>query len=94
MSYAGIIITGLFYFASMFAFLILCSPRNGHSQINYLTALASPQCSSQTLSVTVGAVNVISDLYLVILPLPAVWSLQLPLRRKLGVSAMFLTGFV
>ena len=92
MSYVGLIITGLFYFASMAAFLILCSPKSGHSQIDYITALAAPQCASQALSVTTGAVNVISDLYLVVLPLPAVWGLQLPLRRKIGVSAMFLTG--
>ena len=41
-----------------------------------------------------GAASVVSDLYLVILPLPAVWSLQLPFRKKIGVSAMFLTGSV
>lgn len=95
LAFVGMIITGFFYFGSMVAFLALCSPRNGHSQIAYITALASPQClKSQPLSIITGAVGVISDLYLVILPLPAVWSLQLPLRRKIGVSAMFLTGFM
>ena len=44
--------------------------------------------------VGLGVVSVLSDLYLIILPLPAVWNLQLPLRRKLAVSAMFFTGTV
>ena len=93
MSFVGMLITGLFYFATMVSFIIMCSPKNGHSQFAYLTALASPECAkSEPLSITIGAVNVVSDMYLVILPLPAVWSLQLPLRRKIGVSAMFLTG--
>lgn len=91
----GIVTTGLFYFASMVAFLVLCSPQSGHSQIAYLTALASPKCSkSMPLATVIGAVSVASDLYLVVLPLPAVWSLQLPFHRKIGVSAMFLTGFI
>lgn len=89
------IITGLFYFATMISLIIMCAPNNGHSQFAYLAALASPQCAkSERLSIVIGAVNVTSDLYLVLLPLPAVWSLQLPLRRKTGVSAMFLTGFM
>lgn len=95
LAFGGMIVTGLFYFASMFAFAILCSPKHGHSQIAYITALASPQCSkAQPLSTVIGAVSVVSDLYLIVLPLPAVWSLQLSFRRKLGVSAMFLTGFM
>lgn len=95
LAFFGIVTTGLFYFASMVAFLVLCSPQSGHSQIAYLTALASPKCSkSMPLATVIGAVSVASDLYLVVLPLPAVWSLQLPFHRKIGVSAMFLTGFM
>ena len=61
-----------------------------------MTTLTSAQCAIKTQSVYViyGVLSLVSDLYLVILPLPAVWGLQLPLGRKLAVSAMFLTGSV
>lgn len=42
--------------------------------------------------IVLGVVSLVSDVYLVILPLPAVWKLQLPLGRKIAVSAMFFTG--
>ncbi len=47
-----------------------------------------------TLAVVQGAVNVWSDLYILRLPIPGVWQLQLPLGKKIGVSAMFLTGLL
>lgn len=90
---AGIVITGLFYFATMIAFLVMCGPVDDHSQSAYMSALASPRCArTRPLVIILGVVNVVSDLYLIILPLPAVWSLQLPFRKKVGVSVMFLTG--
>lgn len=92
MAYAGAVSTGLFYLAIMVAQLVLCAPTHGHSQLAYLTAL-QPRCSlAQPLVFILGAVSVVSDLYLLILPLPAVWKLHLPFRRKLGVYAMLFTG--
>ena len=95
LAYAGAVITGLFYLATMVALLVLCAPTEGHSQLAYWSALDSPRClQTRSLVTVLGVVSIVSDLYLIILPLPAVWSLQLPLRRKLAVSAMFFTGSV
>ncbi|KAL9636436.1 MAG: hypothetical protein Q9164_002821 [Protoblastenia rupestris] len=92
---AGMVITGLFYLASMIAFVVMCAPKDGHSQSSYLRALALPQCArARESQIGVGVVNVVSDLYLILLPLPAVWGLQMPFRKKLGVSSMFLTGSI
>lgn len=91
--FAGIFITGGFYFASMVVFLARCAPRDGHSQFAYLSALLSPRCvQTRPVITTLGVFNVVSDLYLILIPLPAVWSLQLPLRKKIGLATMFLTG--
>lgn len=91
----GAVSTGLFYFASMIAYPALCAPTNGTSAKDYQEQLASKRChGSFALGITVGVVSVISDLYLILLPLPAVWGLQLPLRRRLGISAMFLVGLM
>lgn len=95
MTIAGIVVTGLFYWATLVVFATLCAPRGTgtQSQMSYLQALASAKCErTRPLSVLVGAFNVVSDLYLILLPLPAVWSLNLPLPKKLGVLTIFLTG--
>lgn len=69
------------------------APRNGQSWISYISALASARCQqSRPMVVIVGAVNMASDIYLALIPLPAVCFLQLQLRRRIGISPRFLTG--
>ena len=97
MTIAGIVITGLYYWAAMIAFVTMCSPSptGPHSQSSYLEGLRSDKCNkTRPMQVVTAAVNMISDLYLILLSLPPVWSLKLPLCKKLGVSMIFLTGFM
>lgn len=64
-----------------------------HGELALLNAVHSRKCNkSQAMVIVLGVVSLVSDVYLVILPLPAVWKLQLPLGRKIAVSAMFFTG--
>jgi hypothetical protein len=96
MAIAGMTVTGLFYGAVVVLFAIVCLPRDGAgpSQSPYLREVNSARCRhvSLVIRLVVGIVNLASDLYLILLPLPAVWSLCLPRRKKLGVSTIFLTG--
>jgi hypothetical protein len=97
MTIAGIVVTGLFYWATLVVFATMCTPSGTgpQSQMSYLQALASAKCErTRPLTVLTGAFNVVSDLYLILLPLPAVWSLNLPLPKKLGVLTIFLTGLM
>ncbi|KAL9018279.1 MAG: hypothetical protein Q9185_004382 [Variospora sp. 1 TL-2023] len=41
-----------------------------------------------------SGLNVFADIYLLIIPIAAVAKLHMPLRQKLGVSAVFLTGML
>ena len=94
-AYTGIVITGLFYFVLIIPYVVLCGPEGGRSQLSYLEGSSSQRCAQSRAEVlTLGIVNVVSDLYLLALPLPALWSLQMPIRKKLGVAAMILTGLV
>lgn len=45
------------------------------------------------LVVLQGVGSVVTDVFLVILPLPAFLNLQMPLKRKISVSSMFMLGF-
>ena len=85
--------TGLFYLTTMALFAGLCSPRTGQTQFDYIEALASEECAKIWPAViTTGVFNIASDIYLIILPLPAVWGLNMSLWNKIAVSAVFLTG--
>lgn len=39
-----------------------------------------------------GSMNVSSDFFIFILPLPMVWHMKLSCREKIGVSLMFMSG--
>ena len=90
--YLGATLKILFYFACTIALAALGSPHNGQ---NYLeVAKGRDGARSKTLGVVQGVGNVVSDFYLLIVPLPAVWGLQLPLKKRLGISAIFGTGLL
>ena len=89
--YAGILVIGLFYAATTIAYGAYCVPRSGES---YGSPSVAARCNppSLTIDLTQGVFGFISDLYLFILPMPFIWGLQVPLRRKLGIAAVFATG--
>lgn len=59
------------------------------------SALLQSCASEWTLFVlTTSGLNILNDIYLLIIPLAAIARLQMPSRQKLGVSAIFLTGLL
>lgn len=90
--YFGIVFTALFYIACMLVGVISCSPSKGQTR---LAAALSSRCNNtKTLSYVMSIVNIISDFYLLCLPIPVVWTLQLQVRKKIGVIAVFMTGIM
>ena len=93
-AYFGIAATAIIYSVSVIVLSVECLPRTGDGQLDWLLALDMPKCLSQDpISLITGCLSILSDFYLLILPLPAVWDLCLPTKKKIGVSAIFLTGF-
>ncbi|KJK78255.1 hypothetical protein H634G_06428 [Metarhizium anisopliae BRIP 53293] len=91
-SITGIVVISLWHLSTCIAFAVMCSP-TGSSHLDFLAALVSPMCArTRSLVVTQGVGNVVTDVFLLVLPLPVVWTLHIPLGRKLGVSSMFLVG--
>ena len=93
--YFGLWVTGLFYLSTTIRKLVLCAPKS-QTQLGLLLGLSSEKCLSQaqTLKIVIGAFNLASDIYLLGIPLAAVWPLQMALKRKIGVTMIFLTGIV
>ncbi|KAK0673552.1 hypothetical protein QBC41DRAFT_265774 [Cercophora samala] len=90
----SIVLLLAFQFSIAIATAVNCSPTTGQDVFSYVLAFSQPQCfKGRRYWLIMGIGSVVIDAGLIILPLPAVWSLRLPLKRKLAVSAMFLVGF-
>ncbi len=88
----GIWINVAFYVSCSIAQAIMCAPKHGQT---WQESTFTPLCrDTQIFSWLQGPWGVVSDLYLLILPMPAIWRLQMPLRKKIGVCAIFATGFL
>lgn len=89
--YLGIASVGVMYMASMIVYGYLCLPRRGQS---WIEAGFSSRCHKQFIMIGYvrGPFNLLSDLYLLLLPLPAIWQLHMPLRKKIGIAGIFFTG--
>jgi hypothetical protein len=90
-------VTGLFTVGTAITNGIVCGPKGGQDRASYMAGMAGTKFGNRTgtiqlLSVTSGAVNLLQDLFLMVLPLPAISNLNLPTRRKTGVFVIFLTG--
>lgn len=48
----------------------------------------------QRLILVQNCLNIVSDAFMVLIPIPAAWALQLPRRQKIGVIAIFATASV
>jgi hypothetical protein len=92
--YAGIVVVVLFYVSSLASALALCLPRAGQGGWTSPATLLRCEKPMQNLSSVQGIFNAISDFYVLALPLQLVWQLKMSSSRKLGVSAIFMTGLV
>ena len=90
--YFGIAFVGLVYTSMLIAFAVLSIPKPGQS---LLVSILSPDTAKDIpLGIVQGSVNIASDFYILTLPIPGVWNLQLPLKKRLGVIAIFMTGLL
>lgn len=55
----------------------------------------SPRCvQSVEIGLASGLFNAITDYYVLWIPLPLVWNLNLPLRNKIGLGLIFMQGLL
>ena len=90
--YFGIISNFLWYTTVFVLIACSCIPRHSQTWIEGTTA---PLCKDAAKRIYVQSIfNVISDFYILIIPIPVVWSLQMPTAKKIGVSLIFMTGLL
>ena len=90
--YFGIAVNFLVYTATTVAFGYMCIPRPSQT---WLEGSTTAMCkSSSIMNYIQGIFNVVSDFYILTLPIPVVWRLQMPQAKKVGVMVIFMTGLL
>jgi hypothetical protein len=80
----------LFYIAMTLSVIFSCSPVH-----KFWDRLVPGKCINAYPHITTSAAfNVASNFATVFLPVRAVWKLQMPLKRKIGVSTVFMGGLL
>ena len=60
-----------------------------------MSSKANPEiCVEYKTVLAYGSMNFISDIIIFVLPLPMVWRLQLSRESKIGVTLVFMGGFM
>ena len=90
--YAGAFISTVFYIGIGITLFIRITPRHGMSLLEII--LTTYFRKINRLALPASAVGLGIDLYILILPIEGVMQLHMPIRRKLGVCIIFLTGIL
>lgn len=85
----GIVVIGV-YAGCTLAILIQITPRPGQS---WLEPSLISNDTKMPLSVPLAAWALVSDVYILVLPISGVLRLQLSPKKKLALSAVFMAGF-
>lgn len=88
--YFGMAFVTVCYSAFFIAYCVLAIPGPGQSLIGVM--LSKDIASLLGLAIGQGAVNIASDFYIFLLPIPGVLQLQLGTKKKVGICAIFMTG--
>lgn len=88
--YLGATVAMLFYVASEIVLIYYMTPKRGETWLS--KAGSAENYVALELSVPNAAVGLGIDVYLLVLPITAVTQLPLPIRRKIGVILIFMTG--
>lgn len=78
----------VFNFGGILEAFLICRPYAK----NYHVDLPGYCGNVRTFYIWLSALNLVSDLVILLLPIPFVYKLQLPLKKRLGLVAMFTVG--
>lgn len=84
---SAVVIT--WWFGNFFADLLICIP----VQHNWNQNIRGAHCGNHRLLYIVTPIPwIVTDLAILILPIPMAWSLQMPRKQKIALTGVFLLG--
>ena len=78
----------LFLISNILGECLVCRPYTFH----WDDPIRSSCQSRRALALYIATFNLILDFLVVVIPMPILWRLQLPMRRKVALSGMFGMG--
>ncbi|MCJ1398262.1 hypothetical protein MMC11_001459 [Xylographa trunciseda] len=90
--YIGAFVTTAFYTSTSIAQFYFQTPGPGQTWISKIDL--DPNSPEATVGVATSSFGIISDFYLLFLPMVGIWQLQMITRHKIGIMLVFATGFV
>ena len=81
----------IFYVTVTFCFIFACVPR---TQLSNPILLGTRNKKLDSYILATSAINIASDVSILLLPVFAVWKLKIALKRKMAISAVFGTGLL
>ena len=89
-AYATIVFVTLFWVGFFISICVQCRPFRKNWDVTI-----PGKCVNVSAETIGGAIiNMVIDLALVILPTPVIWGLQMSMKKKVGVNALFSLGIV
>ncbi|KAJ5112229.1 hypothetical protein N7532_000274 [Penicillium argentinense] len=83
------IILGITYIATQLSLLLSCQPFHAFWQINPDPGQLCQPTNSPVYVLVVVILNIITDVYLLSIPLPLLWRVNISLKRKIPLMALF-----
>lgn len=90
--YVGATVTAMIYLAFTVVQTVFSTPRIGQGWVAHF--LSPRQAEIARISFPVAPIGLVIDVFLLVLPMVAVYKVQLHTTRKLGLMLMFSTGFM
>ncbi|KAI1364852.1 hypothetical protein F5Y08DRAFT_197589 [Xylaria arbuscula] len=100
MIWLGVVVIVLFYTLSVILNIRFCVPLSMTTPVpdedEWAKKLKASNCSQPVynLNAATGIFGVVSDLYVLIIPVSMVYGLRMPRNKKLGILGIFLTGLL
>lgn len=91
--YIGIASMFIVYAGATIVVGIFCFPR---AEKTWSEAVSDVECQTQNLytDYMIGSFGVISDFYILSLPIVLILRMQMPRKKKVGICALFMIGFL
>lgn len=89
--YAILAFVASYTIATELSLLFACNPI-----LKLYHAYLKGSCSINIIAhgISQGVLNIVSDILIIVVPVPMVWSMQMSTKHKVGVVSVFATGFV
>ncbi|KAF2004210.1 hypothetical protein P154DRAFT_572244 [Amniculicola lignicola CBS 123094] len=86
-----------FYLSSFIITAVACHPRGGTDGASFLAGVTSTSCAGRdgiSQRSSIGVYNLLSDIFILSVPVPAMRVLSIPRRKKIGLYLIFSAGGV